>query len=140
MSSIRIRKDGTMRQHYADSHHADRFDDSARRTSNGEPRPSKKHFACWTQDGEPMITETGKKGSSRKGDSSRSEPPAPLLKKRFAAWTEDGVPAMKRTEERGSKPSPSLKRRSRIPPLTMRVTTADDFFFEDDYGQKGTCQ
>jgi hypothetical protein len=121
-----------MRQHYADSHDAGQINDSTRLTSNGKPQPTKKHFAAWTQDGEPMTTDTGKNGSSEKSNSSRSEPPPPLPKKSFAAWTEDGVPARKRNQERDSTPLPSLKRRSRIPPLTMRITTADGF--ENDYG------
>ena len=131
MSSIRINEDGDMWQHYADSHDADQVNDSTRRTSNRKPRPSKKHFAGWTQNGEPMIPETGKNGSSRKSNSSRSEPPPPRLNKSFAAWTEDGVPAKERTEERSSRTLPSLKRRSRVPPSTIRITTAE--VLEDDY-------
>jgi len=141
MSSIRISETGEMRQcmaHYDHTGHSDRSNHITHWSAQGEPPSPRRSFAGWTADGEPMMAETDKDGSMLQSGHSRSDTLPRPPKKSSAAWAEGGTPVRKRPEGNGSTPRPSdnsiseLKRRSRIPPSTIRVTTADGL--KDDKG------
>jgi hypothetical protein len=130
MSSIRISEDGTMRQHYADSHDAGPINDSTRRTSNRKPTPPKRYFTSWTEDGEPMSTKLGRNDSTLPSDNTQSKRQSPLTQC-YSAWTEDGNPVIEKPEEDGSTPLRSnggrseLPRRGRPRPWKVKITTAE---------------